>query len=123
MTYIMLILASYRLTHLIVFDKITEFIRNPFMTKVYKKDEEGHTYTKKVPKNNLGYLLNCYWCSGIWSAIFIGIGYLLFPRIVRIITFILSIAGAQAIIETIVGVGSKTIHYLSYLEKHESNKK
>lgn len=29
LTFIMLILASYRLTHLIVFDKITEFIRKP----------------------------------------------------------------------------------------------
>ncbi len=33
LTFIMLILASYRLTHLIVFDKITEFIRKPFMKK------------------------------------------------------------------------------------------
>ncbi len=31
LTFTMLILASYRLTHLIVFDKITEFIRKPFM--------------------------------------------------------------------------------------------
>ncbi|WP_146737852.1 DUF1360 domain-containing protein, partial [Bacillus tropicus] len=31
LTYVMIILASYRLTHLIVFDKITEFIRKPFI--------------------------------------------------------------------------------------------
>lgn len=122
MTYIMIILASYRLTHLIVFDKITEFIRNPFMTKVYKKDEDGHTYTKKIPKNNFGYLLNCYWCSGIWSAILIGISYLLCPKISKKGIFILSIAGAQAIIETFVGVGTKTIHYLASREKDEKTK-
>lgn len=33
MALIMLVLASYRLTHLIVFDKITEFIRKPFLTE------------------------------------------------------------------------------------------
>ncbi len=41
MSYIMLILASYRLTHLIVFDKITEFIRKPFMKKVKVQTEDG----------------------------------------------------------------------------------
>lgn len=120
MTYVMIILASYRLTHLIVFDKITEFIRNPLMTNVYKKDEDGHTYTKKVPKSNLGYLVNCYWCSGIWSAVMIGVSYLLWPRISKKGIFILSIAGAQAIMETFVGVGTKAIHYLNSLEKHEN---
>lgn len=120
MSYIMIILASYRLTHLIVFDKITEFIRNPFMTKVYKKDKDGHTYTKKVPKNKFGYLLNCYWCSGIWSAILIGLSYLFYPRFSKKIIFILSIAGAQAILETFVGVGTKTIHYLASIEKSKN---
>lgn len=113
MTYLMIILASYRLTHLIVFDKITEFIRNPFMKTVSEADENGQFKTKKVPANNFGYLLNCYWCAGIWSAIIIGTSYLLFPRAAKKGIFILSIAGAQAILETYVGVGTKAIHYLS----------
>ncbi|NSL52251.1 DUF1360 domain-containing protein [Calidifontibacillus erzurumensis] len=123
MTYIMLILASYRLTHLIVFDKITEFIRDPFMTVVYKKDAHGHTYRKKVPKNNFGYLLNCYWCSGVWSALLIGMAYLLKPKLTQRFIFILSLAGAQSIIETFVGVGTKTIHYLSSLEQNAQTEK
>lgn len=111
-TYLMLILASYRLTHLIVFDKITEFIRKPFMEKKEVQTEHG-TEWKDVPKNMFGYLLNCYWCAGVWSAVLIGGGYILFPKIVSIIVFILSIAGGQCIIETFVGVNLKKVSYYS----------
>jgi hypothetical protein len=117
MDYIMLILASYRLTHLIVFDKITEFIRNPFMKKKKIVHDNGEEEVKKVPKSMFGYLLNCYWCAGIWSAILIGFSYLLFPSITKVVVFILSIAGAQAILETFVGVGTKKIKYYSEQSK------
>lgn len=113
LTYIMLILASYRFTHLIVFDKITEFLRKPFLRKKRIVDEEGRSSTKKVPVSMFGYLLNCYWCAGVWSAIFLGGAYLLIPSLARPVIFILSIAGAQAILETLVGVGTKSIQLLS----------
>jgi hypothetical protein len=110
MTYLMLILASYRLTHLIVFDKITEFVRKPFMKKIEVETEHG-IEEKDVPKNMFGYLLNCYWCAGVWSAILIGGGYLLFPKLTSIVVLILSIAGGQCIIETFVGVNIKKVSY------------
>ena len=112
MTYVMIILASYRFTHLIVFDKITEFIRDPFLRKKKVTDEEGHTETKKVPTSMFGYLLNCYWCAGVWIAIFMGVAYLLIPKLALPVIFIFSIAGAQTILETFVGVGTKSIQYL-----------
>ncbi|MFA9559624.1 DUF1360 domain-containing protein [Evansella sp. AB-rgal1] len=109
--FVMIILASYRFTHLIVFDKITEFLRKPFM-KEKKIMDGGHEKRKKVPTSKIGYLLNCYWCAGVWSAILLGMGYLYFSSIFLPIIFILSIAGAQAILETFVGVGTKTISVL-----------
>ncbi|WP_194840815.1 DUF1360 domain-containing protein [Filobacillus milosensis] len=112
MTYLMIILASYRFTHLIVFDKITEFIRKPFLRKKSIKDSYGHTETKDVPTSKFGYLLNCYWCAGVWSALFMALGYLYIPEIALPIIFIFSIAGAQAILETFVGVGVKLVDYL-----------
>ncbi|NRD78081.1 DUF1360 domain-containing protein [Bacillus sp. BRMEA1] len=119
MTYIMLILASYRLTHLIVFDKITEFIRKPFMKKVKTQTAEGTVETKEVPKSMFGYLLKCYWCAGVWSAILLGTLYLLFPKIAFVIILILSIAGGQSIIETFVGVNIKKVDYYSELKKKD----
>ena len=116
MSYIMLILASYRLTHLIVFDKITEFIRKPFMKKIEIETDHGNQ-VKEVPKSLFGYLLNCYWCAGVWSAVLLGGCFLLFPKWASILIFILSIAGAQAIIETFVGVNIKKVDY--YAKKSE----
>jgi hypothetical protein len=118
MTYIMLILASYRLTHLIVFDKITEFIRKPFVKKVKMETENG-TETKEVPTSMVGYLLKCYWCAGIWSSILLGAAYLLFPKVTFVFILIFSIAGGQSIIETFVGVNIKKVDYYSELKKKE----
>lgn len=112
MMFMMIILASYRFTHLIVFDKITEFIRNSFLvTKTI--NDGGHQKTKKLPDSKLGYLLNCYWCTGIWSAIIFGLGYVLYPNIFIPAIFIFAIAGGQTIIETFVGVGTKAIQALN----------
>ncbi len=103
LNFIMIILASYRLTHLIVFDKITEFIRKPFL----KDKKISATETKRVPKSMFGYLLTCYWCTGIWSAILLGILFIFTPLFAKYIIFILAIAGGQAILETFVGVNIK----------------
>jgi hypothetical protein len=118
MTYIMLILASYRLTHLIVFDKISEFIRKPFVKIVNVKTDAG-TITKEVPKSMFGYLLNCYWCAGIWSAILLGGAYLLFPKATFVFILMFSIAGGQSIIETFVGVNIKKVDYYAELKKKD----
>lgn len=118
MTYIMLILASYRLTHLIVFDKITEFIRKPFVKKVKVETDNGPE-TKEVPKSMVGYLLKCYWCAGVWSAGLLGGAYLLFPKVTFVIILIFSIAGGQSILETFVGVNIKKVDYFSDLKKKD----
>ncbi|MFH7817806.1 DUF1360 domain-containing protein [Neobacillus thermocopriae] len=120
-TYIMLILASYRFTHLIVFDKITEIIRKPFVKKVKVESENGTVETKEVPKSMFGYLLKCYWCAGVWSAILIGTAYLLFPKVAFVFILIFSIAGGQSIIETFVGVNIKKVDYYTNLKKKDEH--
>ncbi|MFO1443177.1 DUF1360 domain-containing protein [Bacillus sp. Bva_UNVM-123] len=100
---LMIILASYRLTHLVVFDKITEPIRELFLKKIENEDHE----IKKVPKSMIGYLLTCYWCTGIWSAILLCLLYIFLPSLAKYIIFILAIAGGQAILESFVGVNIK----------------
>ncbi|MCC9021648.1 DUF1360 domain-containing protein [Bacillus nakamurai] len=120
LTYLMIILASYRLTHLIVFDKITEFIRKPFTKQEKTMDTAGHAGQKRVPSSTFGYMLQCYWCAGVWCAILIGICYLVWPSYAVPVIFILSIAGAQAILETFVGVGTKVIDVLAALKHKKS---
>lgn len=68
----------------------------------------------------VGYLLTCYWCVGIWSAILLGLLYILIPHIAMYIIFILAIAGGQAILETFVGVNIKrTEWYSKKIKEHE----
>lgn len=101
---VILTLASFRLTHLIVFDEITSFIRKPFLAVSFEPDESGQIVRKVDIKgtglrHQIGLLLSCHWCVGIWSSVAIVALYTSYP-----ITFplfvILAIAGAAAVIES-----------------------
>lgn len=102
--FVILILASFRLTHLIVFDEITSFLRKPFLTVKYEPDESGQV-VRKVDiigtglRYQIGLLLSCHWCVGIWSSIAIVGLYSSYPATFPIF-LILAIAGAAAFIES-----------------------
>jgi hypothetical protein len=95
-------LASFRLTRLICFDKITEFIRSPFFDEV---NEDGEVFLVVKPKGIrkwLGELLSCYWCTGIWVSTFLVAGHILFSSFFNPFILILAIAGIASVIETII---------------------
>ncbi|KAB2337235.1 DUF1360 domain-containing protein [Cytobacillus depressus] len=101
-----LALASFRLTRLVVYDKITEFLRSPFFDEIEEKNNDGESEIYLIPKKGgirgfLGDLLSCYWCTGIWSTLFLYIVFIYFPKVIPIIV-ILAVAGIAAIIETVV---------------------
>lgn len=101
-----LILASFRLTRLVVHDKITSFLRRPFIDEI-TLEENGMpvTYTK-IKGSGLQYfigeLLSCTWCSGIWCTALLLLIYVFFPHVGEFIILLLAIAGAAGVIETIV---------------------
>lgn len=104
---IILSLASFRLTRLIVFDKVTEFIREPFFDEVQEENSEGQMEIYYLPKQGrikgfFGELLSCYWCTGIWCATVIVVFYYLFPGCAAPICLILAVSGIASILETIV---------------------
>jgi Protein of unknown function (DUF1360) len=104
---LILSLACFRLTRLFVFDKITEFIREPFFKEIKEKNEYGEIEVYYVPKEKglkkfIGELLSCYWCTGIWaSAGIVGLA-LLFPNWSFPFILILAVAGLASILESIV---------------------
>lgn len=107
MDFIILAFASFRLTRLIVFDKITAFIRSPFFNEIEETNQNGEIILYYVPKDGLiknffGELLSCYWCTGVWSTVLLCIVYLYFPAITAPILLVLSVAGMAALIETIL---------------------
>ncbi|MGM7636165.1 DUF1360 domain-containing protein [Bacillus sp. Hm123] len=101
------ILASFRLTRLMVFDEITELLRRPFFVEVMEKTGNGELETFIVPKEKgvvgfLGRLLSCYWCTGVWVAAFWVLFYFCFPLIAEPLLLIFAIAGGAALVETVV---------------------
>ncbi|MEH6943485.1 DUF1360 domain-containing protein [Bacillus sp. JJ722] len=105
--FILLALASFRLTRLIVYDKITSFLRKPFFEEEDGKNEKGEIETYIVPKKKgikgfIGQLLNCYWCTGVWIAIFIVCLSYFFSYWSGPVIVVLAVAGLAAILETLV---------------------
>src|SRR4051794_4817724 len=106
LNFIILALASFRVTRLIVFDKITEIIRNPFFDEIEEENEEGDMEVFYVPKGTpvkkfIGELLSCYWCTGVWVSAFVVSGYLLLPVIFVPLILVLAVAGLAAILESL----------------------
>ncbi len=105
--FIILALACFRLTRLIVFDKITEFIRSPFFDEITEVNEQGNEEIYYVPKASplkkfIGELLSCYWCTGIWVSAGVIISYYLYPAFFGPVLIIFAAAGLAAIIELFV---------------------
>lgn len=104
-----LVLASFRLTHLIVFDEITSFLRDPFISVTFETDAAGGMTRQLTFKGGpirqwIGQLLSCYWCVGIWAALFIVLLYFYVPAAYPFL-LLLAIAGAAAVIETRLYMG------------------
>ncbi|MEH7307935.1 DUF1360 domain-containing protein [Neobacillus drentensis] len=104
---LLLTLASFRLTRLLVFDKITEFIRVPFFNEIKEEMEDGEIEVYYLPKEKgvkkfFGELLSCYWCTGIWASTGIVSLSLLYPDFSFPIILILGVAGFASILESIV---------------------
>lgn len=95
-------LASFRLTRLIVFDKITEFIRAPFFDEMVDGDEVYLVVKPTGIRRWVGELLNCYWCTGVWVSSALLIGYFYFPSLLIPIILIFAIAAIASITETLI---------------------
>ncbi|MFS0672215.1 DUF1360 domain-containing protein [Ornithinibacillus sp. 179-J 7C1 HS] len=105
--FVLLVLASFRLTRLIVFDKITSFLRRPFHEEIEEIDEEGNLVTYIEVKGNglrywIGELISCYWCTGIWSTAILLAIFILWPSWSMVVITLLAIAGAASICEAIL---------------------
>jgi Protein of unknown function (DUF1360) len=77
--YVLMSLATWRLTRLFVYDAITKFIREQFWDVV--KVGKGFALEKPKfgPRRTLADLLSCPWCFGMWAAATVIFFYLLTP--------------------------------------------
>jgi hypothetical protein len=77
--YILITLATWRLTRLFVYDGVTKFIREQFWD--IKKVGKGYQLEKPKtgPRRTLADLFDCPWCLGVWAALFVVFVYLITP--------------------------------------------
>ncbi|MGE7761033.1 DUF1360 domain-containing protein [Peribacillus sp. NPDC097895] len=105
--FLILGLASFRLTRLIVFDKIMEPLRRPFFNEIEEKNEAGDVEIYLLPKERglLGWggqLLSCFWCVGVWVSLFLVFLYLNRWFLGDVLILILAVAAVGAIIEVTI---------------------
>ena len=100
---VMLGFASYRLGHLISFDKVTEPLRQPFTET--KMDDFGAAMTVEARgegiRRALGELVSCPICAGTWGAAALVYGLNLFPGPARIFTTILGAIGMGEVLHSL----------------------
>ena len=103
--YILITLASWRLTRLFVYDNITKFIREQFWDVV--KAGKGFKLEKpKVgPRRTLADLFSCPWCFGIWASAMTMFFYLLTPYAVFPVALlaVAAVASFLQILSNLVG--------------------
>ncbi len=75
--YVLITLATWRLTRLFVYDAATKFIREQFLD--VKKVGKGYQLERpKVgPRRTLADLFDCPWCFGVWAAAVVTFCYLM----------------------------------------------
>ena len=99
--FILLVFASLRLTRLIVYDKITDFIRRPFHSEVEEMDPDGRVETYIEIKGSglrywIGELLSCHWCTGFWCSVALYLGYTFIPIYTVPLITVFAIAGCAS---------------------------
>lgn len=65
---VLLALAAYRLTRLVVIDGLFDEVREGFFKKLdFRYDKASDTYqSRNLLAQKLSYLFQCTWCTGVW---------------------------------------------------------
>ncbi len=99
---VMMGFAAFRMTRLIVYDKITRWFREIFADTV-EVERNGVVYIEVKPygrgvRHTIHDLLACPWCIGFWGALIISFAYFVFPWAWYIIFFI-ALAGLGSLLQ------------------------
>lgn len=80
-------LAVYRISRLLIEDKLLERPRN-WLWKHFPPES-----------TMIGYFFTCYWCTSIWTATIVVICYTLFPVVTIIVAMVFAISAAVGLID------------------------
>ena len=108
--FILLCLATFRLTLLVTEDKVFHFLRAPFVSEKRVKGPDGEETVEEKPcgrgvQRVIGELLLCPWCSGIWIATLLVFARMIFPDAAHLLLLVLSTAAGGILIQ----IGAKFV--------------
>jgi len=100
----LIVLASFRLTRLFVYDSIMGFFRDQFYD-VSTKRGNGTQLAKPAsgPRRTVADLISCPWCMGMWITATVVFFYLLSPY-THFIIYILALAGVVTPLQLIANL-------------------
>ena len=87
---IFITLATYRLTRIVVFEKIFKFCRD-----FVKAHQDYKVF------NTIRFIITCPWCAGVWMALVTVVFYLLVPY-GKFLVYILAISGVASFLVMLV---------------------
>jgi len=82
---VILALAVYRLSRLIIEDTVTERLRNA-------------VWRRYNPSHGVGYLITCYWCTGFWVASLLVLLFIIVPVPTIAASLVLALSALAGII-------------------------
>jgi hypothetical protein len=83
-------MATHKIARLIAKDKVTSFLRAPFVSS-QEPDGQGEVSSKARGSGlqfAIGELLTCPYCLGQWVSAALGVGTVTAPRLTRLLTFV-----------------------------------
>lgn len=113
---VLIILATFRLIRLFVYDKITQFIRDWFLRKEIIEGENGDLVVVRQnlvsgPRRTLHDLLSCPWCFGFWAGSITSFFYFLTP-LAWLPILVLAVSGVGSFIQVLSNMIGWRAEYL-----------
>ena len=115
----LIVLATFRLTRLFVYDGITQFIRDWFLDKKVLAGTDGElVVVRSKPlsgfRRTASELLSCPWCFGLWAALLVTLFFPITP-FAWFIVLILAVAGTATFIQIFISMIGWRIEHLKRL--------
>ena len=117
MDFILMTLATWRLTRLMIYDTVTKFIREQFWDVV----KIGKSYALEKPptgpRRTIADLFSCPWCFGVWAAAIVIFFYLITPYAIYPILLL-----AVSAVASFIQILSNMIGHKAEQAKNQSEK-
>jgi hypothetical protein len=101
--YTLIALATFRITRLFVYDKITEFFREQFWDMKVMKTKVVLIKPESGPRRTLADLLSCPWCTGLWVSAGVTFFYLFSPYAL-FATILFAVAGVATLVQLLANL-------------------